>query len=226
MPERDPSFRWDDAPLFFERYRRLKIFQPLYDRAIVWARHRHAPWLLAGLSFVEAIFFPVMPELMLAPMCLAQPHRAYRFATISLVGSLAGAVVGYALGHYAFAAVQPLLDALGWTAAIDHQVSELRVMVQQSPWQAFWTLVLAGFSPIPLKIFTWASGLVGVPMVAFLAAMFVGRGKRVFVVAAAIRYGGERAETALRKYIEPVGWVALAILVALGLWLYLRGHGA
>ncbi len=204
----------------------MKLFAPLFERAIVWAKHPRAPALLTFLSFIEAIFFPVMPELMLAPMCLAQPQRAYRFATISLVGSLAGAVVGYALGHFAFAAVQPLLDALGWTAAIDKQVAELRVMVQQSPWQAFGALVLAGFSPIPLKIFTWASGLVGVPMFAFLAAMFVGRGKRVFVVAAAIRYGGERAETALRKYIEPVGWLSLAILVALAIWLYLRGHGA
>jgi membrane protein YqaA with SNARE-associated domain len=192
----------------------MKFFAPLYERTLALARHRRAPALLTGLSFIEAIFFPVMPEVMLAPMCLSQPRRGFWFATLSLVGSLAGALVGYLLGHYAYELVRPLLTTLGWIDRIDAQVESLRVIVAESPWKAFWLLVLAGFSPIPLKIFTWASGVVGVPLLPFFASMVVGRGKRVFLVALAIRLGGERAERALHRYIEPVGWAALVLLAA------------
>src|SRR5690606_33912218 len=176
--------------------RPMKLFAPLYERALRWARHPKAPALLGGLSFAEAIVFPVMPEVMLAPMCLGQPRRGFRFATISLVCSLAGAVVGYLLGHYAYEAVKPMLGALGWLGRIDAEVAELRGIVAHSPWKACWLLVIAGFTPIPLKIFTWASGVVGVPMLPFLAAMLVGRGKRVYLLALVIRLGGERAERA------------------------------
>jgi membrane protein YqaA with SNARE-associated domain len=204
----------------------MKLFGPLYDRALLWSRHPKAPALLAGLSFAEAIVFPVMPEVMLAPMCLAQPRRGFWFATLSLAGSLVWAVIGYLLGHYAFELVRPLLADLGWLARIDAQVASLREVLAQSPWKAFWLLVIAGFTPIPLKIFTWASGIVGVPMLPFLTSMFVGRGKRVFLVALAIRFGGERAEKALHRYIEPIGWSALALLAGLVGWLLLRGHAA
>ncbi|MEL4891926.1 DedA family protein [Xanthomonas protegens] len=200
----------------------MKIFGPLYERAIGWSRHRRAPALLTGLSFAEAIVFPVPPEVMLAPMSLAQPRRALWFATLSLLGSLAGAVIGYLLGHFAFAAVQPLIEWLGWTQKIDAQVNQLREVIAESPWRAFWLLVLAGFTPIPLKIFTWASGIVGVPLLPFLASMLVGRGKRVYLVAGAIRLGGPRAEAALRRWIEPLGWVASAILALLVVWVIWR----
>ena len=204
----------------------MKIFGPLYARALVWARHPKAPALLTGLSFAEAIVFPVMPEVMLAPMCLSQPKRGFWFASLSLMGSLAGAVVGYLLGHYAYELVKPLLESLGWLERIDAQVASLREITALSPWNAFWLLVIAGFTPIPLKIFTWASGIVGVPMLPFLAAMLVGRGKRVYLVAIAIRLGGERAEKALQRYIEPIGWSAMLLLAGLVGWLVLRGHGA
>ncbi|WP_240099091.1 YqaA family protein [Thermomonas flagellata] len=204
----------------------MRLFRPLYERALRWSRHPHAPRLLGGLSFAEAIVFPVMPEVMLAPMCLAQPRRGMWFASISLAFSLLGAVVGYLLGHYAYEWVRPLLDSIGWLEKIDAQVVELRRITAQSPWQAFWLLVLAGFTPIPLKIFTWASGVVGVPMLPFLASMLIGRGKRVYLVALAIRLGGERAERALHRWIEHLGWAALVLLAAVGGWLYWHGHAA
>jgi membrane protein YqaA with SNARE-associated domain len=189
----------------------MKLFGPLYERALVWSRSPRAPALLVVLSFAEAVIFPVPPEIMLAPMCLSQPRRGFWFAGLSLAGSLAGAAIGYTLGHYAYDAVRPLLASIGWN--IDPLVASLRAMIVQSPWKAFWWLVLAGFSPIPLKFFTWASGIVGVPLLPFFASMAVGRGKRVLLVAAAIYLGGERAEAALRRYIEPVGWGAMALLV-------------
>lgn len=204
----------------------MKLFGPLYERALVWARHPRAPVLLGGLSFAEAIVFPLPPEVMLAPMCLSQPRRGFWFAAISVAGSLLGAVVGYLLGHYAYELVKPMLESLGWLTKIDAQVAHLREVTAESPWKAFWLLVIAGFTPIPLKIFTWASGIVGVPMLPFLASMLVGRGKRVFLVALAIRLGGERAEKSLHRYIEPLGWGVMVLLAGGIGWLLLRGHGA
>jgi membrane protein YqaA with SNARE-associated domain len=205
----------------------LKIFGPLYERTLGWARHRNAPTLLTILSFAEAVIFPVPPEVMLAPMCLSQPRRGFWFATLSLVGSLLGAVVGYLLGHFAYELIKPLFEALGWIGKIEHQVTMLREIAAQSPWKVFWLLVIAGFTPIPLKFFTWASGIVGVPLLPFLASMFIGRGKRVFLIALAIRLGGARAEAALRRYIEPVGWAAMLLLVgALGWLIWHTQQGA
>ena len=192
----------------------MKLFKPLYEKALQWSVHPRAEPLLAGLSFVEAIIFPVMPEVMLGPMVLARPRRWARLASISLVFSVIGALVGYALGHYAFAWARPLFESLGWMERIDRQVAELSEIAAHSPWAAFWILVAAGFLPIPLKIFTWASGIVGVPLVPFLASMFVGRGKRLYLVAGAIKLGGARAEAALHRWIEPVGWAATLLLLA------------
>lgn len=196
----------------------MRVFAALYQRALGWSRHPHAERYLAGLSLVEAFAFPVAPELMLAPMCLAQPRRGVRYASVSLVFSLIGSLIGYALGHYAFDALQPLLLRLGWMAPIERLVGELRVDVAQHPWAAFWLLVLAGFTPLPLKLFTWASGIVGVPLLAFFAGMAIGRGKRVYLLAALLRWLGPRAEQFLARWVEWLGWGAIGALVLVGTW--------
>jgi membrane protein YqaA with SNARE-associated domain len=190
----------------------MKLFEPMYHWAMAWARHPRAPLLLTVFSVGEAVIIPVPPEVMLAPMCLAQPRQGFRFASLTLAGSMVGATIGYALGHYAYALLIPLFESLGWSGRIDEQVSHLRDLAAGSPWRTFWLFVLAGFTPIPLKIFTWAAGIVGVPFLPFMASMLVGRGKRVFLIAGAIRLGGERAERMLREHIEKVGWAALGLL--------------
>ncbi|GAB3388868.1 YqaA family protein [Lysobacter fragariae] len=197
----------------------MKIFGPLYERAIGWARHRHAPAYLTGLSFVEAIIFPVMPEVMLAPMCVGKPKSGFWFATLSLAGSMAGALVGYALGHYAFEAIKPLFAALGMLHGIESGIAIVQAKMAESPWAVFTFLVVGGFMPIPMKVFTWASGIVGVPLLQYFLSMLIGRGKRVYLLAAAIRIGGPRAEETLRRYIEPIGWAAIALLAAAVIWL-------
>jgi membrane protein YqaA with SNARE-associated domain len=201
----------------------VKLFQPLFDRAIVWSAHKRAPWLLALLSFCEAIFFPVPPELMLVPMCLSNPKRGFWYAAISLGGSVAGMFIGYAIGYWAMDAVMPLLDKVGYS----QEFLQIKQQVQQGGGaRAFWLLVIAGFTPVPFKIFTLASGAVHMPLLPFFFGALIGRGKRVFLVALAIRLGGEKAERALRKYIEPIGWFALALLVGLVAWVLLHGKAA
>jgi membrane protein YqaA with SNARE-associated domain len=196
------------------------IFRPLYNFALRWAVHPHAEYYLAGLSFVEAFIFPVAPEIMLAPMTLARRNLWMRYALISLAGSLAGSFVGYALGHFAFQLVRPLFEHLGWMSKLTEIIEQLR---GQGAWKIFGLLVLAGFIPIPLKIFTWASGVVGVPIPAFVAGMLVGRGKRVFAVCGAIRLGGEHAEKVLHKWIEWIGWGLVVLIVLIVVYFkYLR----
>ena len=203
----------------------MKLFGPLYERTIALARHPRAPAYLVFLSFIEAIIFPIMPEVMLVPMCVAKPRRAFWFATLSLAGSMVGAVVGYFLGHYAFEALKPMFAAIGMLHGIESGIAIVQAKMAESPWAVFTFLVLGGFMPIPMKIFTWASGIVGVPMLPYLASMAIGRAKRVFLLALVIRLGGERAEATLRRYIEPVGWVATVLVVGLVGWLVMQARG-
>ena len=108
----------------------MKVFRPLYDRAIAWAQHKRATWILAVLSFFEAIIFPVPPEVMLAPMSIARPRRALWYATISLVAGMLGSLVGYELGHYAYEFVRPLLPE-SMQAGIADWVGRLQVMMRE-----------------------------------------------------------------------------------------------
>jgi membrane protein YqaA with SNARE-associated domain len=203
----------------------MKLFGPIYERALIWARHPRAQVYLVGLSFVEAFIFPVAPEVMLAPMCLSEPRRGLRFASLSLLASLAGALVGYALGHYAYEAVRPLLS-LHMQETITTWVGNLRNDMQHHWLALLGALMIAALQPvIPMKLVTWAAGIVGVPILPFLACVAVGRGKRVYLVAIAIRVGGARAEAALHRWIEPVGWGAL-VLLAVGIGYLMWGSHA
>lgn len=90
----------------------MRLFSPLYARAMQWARHRHAPAYLGTMSFAESSFFPVPPDVMLAPMCLARPDRAWRFALLTTLTSAAGGLAGNAIGYFAFEAIAPWLQTL------------------------------------------------------------------------------------------------------------------
>ncbi|GAB2783671.1 MULTISPECIES: YqaA family protein [Dyella] len=197
----------------------MRLFGPLYARALTWARHPRAVYYLCGLSFVEAFIFPIMPEVMLAPMMLGKRHKAFFYANISLLFSLLGSLVGYALGHWAFHALSPLLDSLHLLAPIEKGVDNLRLQMNQHWLGLLLVLALAALQPVvPMKFVTWASGIVGVPVIPFLVCMAVGRGKRVWLLALLIRIFGERAERILHKHIERIGWAALVILAGLLAW--------
>jgi membrane protein YqaA with SNARE-associated domain len=184
----------------------FKIFSPLYSRAMQWSRHRHAPWYLGGLSFAESSFFPIPPDVMLAPMSLAQPRRAWLFALITTLASVAGGLFGYLIGSYAFHFVEPLIrDGRYWDGYITAQAWFDR-------W-GFWAVFLAGFSPIPYKVFTIAAGAVSMAVLPFAIASFIGRGARFFLVAGLMALGGARMEAALHRYVDWMGWVTVAIVV-------------
>ncbi|PTR30960.1 membrane protein YqaA with SNARE-associated domain [Luteibacter sp. OK325] len=200
----------------------MRMFASLYERAIVWARHRHAVRYLAGLSFVEAFIFPIMPEVMLAPMMLAEPRKAFRYANWSLLFSLAGSVVGYMLGHYAYEALKPLLDSMHLLAPIEKGVASLQADMASHSFALYVVLAMAALQPVvPMKFVTWAAGIVGVPLLPFLLCVLIGRGKRVWLLALLVRLFGERAERVLHKHIEWIGWAAIVAVVLLAVWWFL-----
>jgi membrane protein YqaA with SNARE-associated domain len=197
----------------------MKLFKPLYELALRWSALPRAPLILFVLSLCEAVFFPIAPEVMLAPMCLARRDRAFRYAAISLCGSVVGMCIGYTLGYFALDLVMPWIVKFGYAEHF-HEIEK------QARDNGFWLLLVAGFVPVPFKIFTLASGAVHMPLLPFFAGATIGRGKRVFLVAGAIKLGGERGEAALHRWIEPVGWIGLLLFVALVGWLVWRGmHG-
>jgi membrane protein YqaA with SNARE-associated domain len=184
----------------------LKIFSPLYERTMAWSRHRRAPWFLGGLSFAESSFFPIPPDVMLAPMCLANPHRAWWFALLTTLTSVAGGLFGYLIGYYAFDLIEPWLRGSNYWGAYEQAVAWFEA------W-GFWAIFIAGFSPIPYKVFTIAAGVASMALLPFTLASLIGRGARFFLVAGLMAWGGERMEGALRKYVDRIGWATVAAVV-------------
>ena len=185
----------------------MKLFSPLYRRTMVWARHRHAPWYLGGMSFIESSFFPVPPDVMLAPMCLAQPHRAWHLALLTTLASVAGGLFGYAIGYFAIDALLPWLQESRYWPAYQTAVAWFE------QW-GFWAVFIAGFSPIPYKVFTIAAGALSMTLLPFTLASLIGRGARFFLVAALMAWGGARMEAALHHYVDRLGWATVAALAA------------
>lgn len=183
----------------------MKLFSPLYDMVMRWAAHRHAQWYLAALSFAESSFFPVPPDVMLAPMALANTTKAWRFATITTLASVIGGAAGYLLGVFAFDVIEPWLEKAGY---MDTYLLAVSWFEQWGVWVVF----VAGFSPIPYKLFTIAAGVVSMAFAPFILASFVGRGARFFLVAALMFWGGSRMESLLRKHVDRLGWAVIAIV--------------
>ncbi|WP_018872452.1 YqaA family protein [Thioalkalivibrio sp. ALJ16] len=185
----------------------MKLFEPLYDRVMGWSRHRHAPRYLAGLSFAESSFFPVPPDVMLAPMAAARPASAWRLAALTTVFSALGGVLGYVIGWLAFEWIGPWLEQIGYGGELE----------QAETWFAtwgVWVVLVAGFSPVPYKLFTVTAGALSMALLPFVIASLVGRGLRFFLVALVMAWAGPRAEHYLRPYMERLGWAGVFLLVA------------
>lgn len=189
----------------------MKLFSRLYARVMVWSRHRHAPSYLAGLSFAESSFFPIPPDVMLAPMTLANPAKAWNFAGLTTVASVLGGVLGYLLGMFAFDMIEPVLRNAGYYSRY------LRVQEWFNEW-GFWAIFIAGFSPIPYKLFTLSAGVISMAFLPFVVASLVGRGMRFFLVAGLMAWGGAQMEDALHRYIDRIGWLMVLVLVVVVAW--------
>lgn len=183
----------------------MKIFSTLYRLALEWSRHPKAPWFLGVLSFAESSFFPIPPDVMLAPMCLANPVRAWWFAFLTMATSVLGGMFGYLIGFYAFSAIEPFLRASQYWESYGSAVAWFQ------RW-GFSAVFVAGFSPIPYKVFTIAAGALSMSFPPFVAASAIGRGARFFLVAGLMAWGGARMETALHRYVDRIGWITVALV--------------
>lgn len=187
----------------------MKIFEPIYTAILGWAKHKHAERYLAGVSFAESSFFPIPVDVMLAPMVLADKDKAWRLATITTVMSVLGGIFGYIIGYFFFEAygdqILNYFNAHDTFEAIKSKYAAHGILI----------ILLAGFTPIPYKIFTIASGVLGVAFVPFVLLSLVGRGGRFFLVAGLVRLGGDKLEETIHKQVELLGWGTLA-LVAIG----------
>lgn len=190
----------------------MRLFGPLYDRVLGWSRHRHAERYLAALSFAESSFFPVPPDVLLAPMTLARPDRGWRFAMLTTIASVIGGLAGFAIGWFAIDLIEPWLDTLGYGDAY----------LKATEWFGrfgFWAVLVAGFSPVPYKMFTISAGALHMFLPGFVLASVLGRGGRFFLVAGILVFGGERMERGLRRNIDALGWIVVgAIALAIAWW--------
>ena len=185
----------------------MKLFSALYDWTLKWAEHKLAPRVLAVITFAESVFFPIPPDVLLAPMVLAKPHKAWHFALITTIASVIGGMVGYLLGYFMFDAwIQPIIEQVGYQAKLDRAISWFE------EW-GVWVVFLAGFTPIPYKVFTISAGFLQMMFLPFLIASFIGRGMRFFLVAGLMHWGGEKMEKKLRQWVDVIGWAVVAIIV-------------
>lgn len=160
------------------------MLKRLYNWTLEKAGHRHAERWLAGISFAESSFFPIPPDVLLAPMCLSRTERAMRYAFICTAASVLGALLGYAIGLFFFETIgQPILEFYGASEKFD----EFAAAFNEQGWIV---VLLAGFTPLPFKVITIAAGATSMPLYILIIASVIARSARFFLVALLLRFFG------------------------------------
>ncbi|MCP4430409.1 MAG: DedA family protein [Gammaproteobacteria bacterium] len=179
------------------------------------ARQPQALNYLAVLSFLESFVLPFPPpDVMLAPMSVARPERAMRFASVTLIASVIGGMTGYMIGAFLFDQVQPFVVEWGYQQKFDVVMNWFEI------W-GFWAVLIAGFSPVPYKLFTLSAGVLSLAIIPFLVASLIGRGLRFFLLAWCLAKFGPAIESKLIQYIERIGWAIVIILLVFIVTYYL-----
>jgi len=183
------------------------MLRALYDKVINLAAHPKAAWALAVVSFAESSFFPIPPDVMLIPMVIAERAKAWFYAAICTVASVLGGIAGYYIGYALFdVAGQPILDFYDPERVAWNTFKSL-----YEEW-GFWIVFAAGFSPLPYKIFTIASGIVALNFPVFVIASAVSRGARFFLVSALLYWFGPPIRDFIEKYL---GLLTILFVVSL-----------
>lgn len=188
------------------------MFKTLYHWIIAQSQSPRAPYLLGAIAFAESSFFPLPPDILLAPMSLAKPRKAWTYALICTLASVCGGVLGYAIGALLYESVA--LPVLQFYHLAD-KIEPLRICYDKWGWAV---ILLKGLTPIPFKIVTIGSGILGYSFTMFLAMSLITRGARFFVLAAILHRYGEALKAALEKHFA---LVTLAILASIGIGVWL-----
>lgn len=192
------------------KYHPGEVLRRLYDWVVHWAETRHANPALFTISFAEASFFPIPPDVLLLAMGVGAPKKSLRFALICTVGSVLGALLGYLIGMGIWSMVSGFFFSYvpGFTPELFSKVSAL---YQEN---AFWAVFTAGFTPIPFKIFTVAAGVAQISVLPFIVAAIFSRGLRFFLVGGALYLFGPKMKALIEKYFDllAIAFTTLAIL--------------
>ena len=183
------------------------MLRRLYDWLLLQAGKKNATWVMAGISFAESSFFPLPPDVLMIPMCLANRRRAFWYATVATISSVLGAFLGYAIGYYLFASVGE--EILRFYGAMD----TFEALKDKFLQYGVEIIVLKGMTPIPFKLVTIASGLAGFNLGLFALACLVSRSIRFYLVAAILYLVGEPARVFIEKRLMLVTTVSAVLLV-------------
>jgi membrane protein YqaA with SNARE-associated domain len=193
----------------------MNLIKNLYNWVLSWAETRFAMTALFILAFIESIFFPIPPDILLIAMAMGAAAKSFRFAIICTIGSVTGAVVGYYIGHFAW--LNPNGEFTGLANLFFNNIPgftyELynNIKILFNEWD-FWIIFTAGFTPIPYKVFTITSGAFDMNIVMFIIASVISRGARFFLVAYLIWKFGPSIKNFIDKYFN---WVALGFTAML-----------
>ena len=183
------------------------MLRRLYDWVMALAAKRHAIWALAGVSFAESSFFPIPPDVLLIPMVLANRRRAWRIAGVCTLASALGGLLGYAIGLWLFDAVgQPLLEFYG----SEEKFSQFQHYYNE--WGG-WIVGAGGFTPLPYKVITIASGVTRLDIGIFILASVVARGLRFYIVAALLWLFGEPVREFVERHLGKMALLFFVILI-------------
>jgi len=183
------------------------MIRRLYDWTLGLAQHRHALWALAVVAFVESSFFPIPPDILMIPMIIARPNRAWLIAGVALLASVLGGLLGYAIGALAFESLgQPILASLGKADAMAEFSTRFNDM-------GFWAVLVAGVTPFPYKVITIMSGWTGMPLGIFIMTSILARGLRFFVVAGLLWRFGAPIRDFIERRLGMMFTLAVALLI-------------
>jgi membrane protein YqaA with SNARE-associated domain len=197
------------------------MLKRLYDWTLAKAAHRHAEWWLILFSFLESSVFPIPPHPLLGLMCLARPERAIRYGVVCTAASVAGGLLGYAVGHFLFATVgTTLLDLLHLTASFPKAACYLRDYGAE-------IILIKGATPIPFKLITITAGFINLPLFTFLWATIVSRGMQFVLVGLLFWKFGAPIKVFLERYLTIIS-IGFVVLVVGGVFMAsaFTGHGA
>jgi len=185
----------------------MRPFYTLYNKILEWSSSRFAVIWLATISFLESSILPwPIQDFLLASMSLKNRSKAFYFAAICTIASVLGGIAGYYIGVYAIVKIGPILANLGYESKIELLESYFET------WD-IWFILVAGFSPIPYKLFTITAGILGMSIFPFIALSLISRGARYFLISYLVRKFGKRADAWLNKYIDRLGYALIVIIV-------------
>ncbi len=183
------------------------MLRGLYDWTIRLSGHRHAPWGLAVVSFVESSVFPIPPDVVLIPMVLSERKKAWAYATICTVASVVGGIFGYAIGYFLFDTLgQSILNFYGYQDAFASFAARYNDY-------GVWIVLIAGFTPFPYKVITIASGVTQLNFLVFMLASIVARGARFFAVAGLLWWFGPPIRAFIDRYFGLLSFLFMALLI-------------